>query len=383
MKSFERTFIIEIQPQQCVILLILRDNFLNRMTPNIYKGSKTDFSYLVGMSLQRRMPWETLASLLKDLAPTLEETREVISILLKELEFLQSSLQKKEKELEIFEQQKVEDDSQDKNNFLEAVHEENQQESTLSETKTIDDEIEVLEDVKESIDGKKYLDVNKAPKSYETYEHNSDDDDGSLEEIDNEWYTFVKNTKTFVPETEASVPEKEFSPETELSEIGKHLTEENENDEDKSVKEIDNEFYTFVANDKKSDSETDVTVESEQVIDEESKRKPFQCSFCQKAFQNSGNLKSHERIHTGEVPFGCKTCLKRFKTKFELKSHERIHTVEVPFECKACKKRFKQRGHLKKHQRIHTGEKPYKCNVCNKKFNSSSHLKSHKRIHTT
>ena len=65
----------------------------------------------------------------------------------------------------------------------------------------------------------------------------------------------------------------------------------------------------------------------------ESKKRIFRCSFCQKAFQNSGNLKSHERIHTGEVPFECNTCKKRFKTKGELKQHERIHTGEKPFEC--------------------------------------------------
>ena len=64
-----------------------------KMDSNICKGTKNDFSYFVDMALQNRMPWKTLASLLTDLAPTLNDTREVISILLKELEALKSTLQ--------------------------------------------------------------------------------------------------------------------------------------------------------------------------------------------------------------------------------------------------------------------------------------------------
>ena len=67
------------------------------MDSNICKGNKTDFSYLIGMALQNRMQWNILALLFQNLAPTLNETREIISILLKELESLQSILQKKEK----------------------------------------------------------------------------------------------------------------------------------------------------------------------------------------------------------------------------------------------------------------------------------------------
>ena len=47
------------------------------MEPNICKGTRNDFSYFVDMALQNRMPWKTLASLLTDLAPTLNETREM------------------------------------------------------------------------------------------------------------------------------------------------------------------------------------------------------------------------------------------------------------------------------------------------------------------
>ena len=358
---------------------------------NVYKGSKTDFSYLVGMSLQRRMPWGTLASLLKDLAPTLEETRDVISILLKELESLQLSLQKKEKEVETFQKQGVDDDIQDQNNItpetsnkdpnnsLEAIHEKNQLESVVSKTESIEDEIEVLGVVKESIDEKMYLDLNESPKSLETNEQDSDNDDGSSEkEIDNIWYTFVKNGNTFGSKTEAPVQDKEFYLETEPISSNKS---EDDHDTDKSLKDIDNKWYTFVANDKKQDFETEITIESEEGVVNKAKKR-YHCTFCQKSFQTSSCLKSHVRIHTGEVPFECKTCKKRFKENGKLKIHERIHTGELPYECKSCNKRFNQIGNLKKHERIHTGEVPYVCKTCQKRFKQSQHLKNHERIHT-
>ena len=244
-----------------------------------------------------------------------------------------------------------------------------------------------MEVVKESKNEETYFDMNNGTKSIDELvneENDSDDAFESMGEIDNRWYTFVKNTKTFVPETVASVQEKEFCLETELtssneSEKGKHVTEENEHDEDKSMKDIDNESYTFMANDKISDFERDVTVEREKTVVLKAKKRPYQCSFCQKAFQTSSSLKSHERIHTGEVPFGCKTCSNRFKTKGDLKKHERIHTGEVPYQCKTCEKRFNQPSNLKRHERFHTGEVPYECETCKKRFKQTPALKYHEK----
>ena len=72
------------------------------MKPKIYKGTKNDFSLYVRMALQDRMPWKILAMLLKDVAPTLNETREIISILLKELETLNLAFQEKQEELKMY-----------------------------------------------------------------------------------------------------------------------------------------------------------------------------------------------------------------------------------------------------------------------------------------
>ena len=45
-------------------------------------GTKTDFLYFVRMALQDNIAWKSLAMILKDYAPTLDDTKEVTSILL-------------------------------------------------------------------------------------------------------------------------------------------------------------------------------------------------------------------------------------------------------------------------------------------------------------
>lgn len=55
---------------------------------------------------------------------------------------------------------------------------------------------------------------------------------------------------------------------------------------------------------------------------------------------------------------------------------------ERPFQCTLCEKAFNQKSALKVHMKRHTGERPYKCDYCAMGFTQKSNMKLHmKRAH--
>ena len=130
--------------------------------------NKNDVSHLIDMALGNKMPWNTLASLLKDITPY-DSKEVIIEILLKALEKLHLKLadmsvtyfeeESNETSIELNEENEVvtnddvehseKDSSAD--NSLNAPQNKTKENDYIVKLETIDDDIEVLDIMKETI----------------------------------------------------------------------------------------------------------------------------------------------------------------------------------------------------------------------------------------
>ena len=119
--------------------------------------------------------------------------------------------------------------------------------------------------------------------------------------------------------------------------------------------------------------------------EEESKNERFFFKNDDKISRKETNFK--DQIHT--KLFICKypDCGKSFNQSENLKKHEKLHNNNK-YICSFpnCGKKFTSENNLKNHFCCHKSERPYKCNFpnCGKSFNDKGNLKYHEKIaHTT
>ena len=260
------------------------NNTLNKVTI-------TDFCYLIDMALENKIPWKSFGSFLMDITQSLEDSRQVMTILLEKLEALHFKLLKKEDETKLHEKEAMKlvsestkqttitkDDLYEIENNVNIADELDKQ-NFLPEIEAIDNDIEVVEVIKEKIDDNMYLEFNESDKSSEGDMQVSENDKDDLE-----------------------------------------------NEEvNGSVKEIDNEWYTFVTNDKTMDGESETMAEPKEI-------------------EGISNWKKNERIHTGEKSYECKTCMKRFKYTSNLKKHEKFTQEQCLMNARHVRKDLKTKA---------------------------------------
>ena len=150
---------------------------------------KTNFVHLIGMALQSKMSWKMLAEVFDGIIPSFKESKQVINILLMELEKLQLKLMEKEGKVSPQNQElkmcRNVDSSEDTQNItletetMQDFLQENELQRFMKETETTEDEIKILEVVKESINEEMYFDMSENPNPYKKYT-NDEHDSGEI-----------------------------------------------------------------------------------------------------------------------------------------------------------------------------------------------------------
>ena len=361
--------------------------------------AKVDYSYFIKMALEKKITWNMLAFFLNDLTPTLEKSKQVIEILLKELQMLQSKLE----EIEIDDKEIIEvlpEESVANNVSIEAdsVYDQTKLNHNKSNIRSEMNSFDGDQSGKDGIESDHDSSVEYTNEPKDLIEMNVNEIKFNIEGNVDSNIISVENPTTAVNDNEetevASVYEKLalFSDEEiNLEEKAKNM---NCNDEDSVEKVSKNE--TIDQNDEPKPMETEI-VESGKKISEckicgiivkhlkvhmnvHSDKKP-KCKVCNKTFSRPDNLKAHEKVHIVEKSFKCKSCSDCFRTILDLKKHERIHDDVNSFKCEPCGKVFSIVSDLKKHQVKHSEERPFHCKTCDASFKSKHSLNIHYKIH--
>ena len=281
---------------------------------------KVDFRYFISLALEKKISWRSLPSILEDFIPTLEKSKEVIGVLLKELQKLQSLLVHKEFV-------KIEDSDD-----LEII----EIKGNWSKNISISNFEKVVEDV--SDDGPKGK-LNNGPnvnghvmqfspdrvnlKEISPKINDSEEDESNR---NYEISTFLDDG-TETQNSEQGIQDEAFAVHSEFQENETESSyTENKGREDRFEENL---ITVFKSTDK------------------------AKCNICGKTlpFDNMGR---HLKVHSSDKPFKCQLCMKDFKHHTSLKNHEKYHVGRKPLQvnCTFCDKKFKRSGNLVLHERL-------------------------------
>ena len=345
---------------------------------NNLDGINVDPKSLINLATQNKIPWEMLALLLETLIPTLDKSKQVIKLLIQELQNIHLKLQKNQNstghlQANDMDSHSVEmDQDDDLNQTVEDRHEFDDYDKT-SETPNIDD-VE--------------LDIESNEKIFCK-------EDESEVSIEKERYIFRNEFTQFssLKRQEGIYPGKKCKKliiiplKNQNQQVGDETVNKTENVNE--FEEISDETFDSIDNEE-NDLQNHGTENGENLEKEFSNEDPqkvnskksskYQCKICPSSFKTSWHLKRHETIHNAEKLFKCKFCPKKVRRADNLINHEARHAM-TKYSCKICFQSFNTPQILSQHEKVHV-QIIRKCNICKKTFNKSTALEIHKNTHT-
>ena len=312
---------------------------------NYSDGINVDPKYLIRLATHDKMSWNILEMLLEDLISTLAKSKQVIKLLIQELQTLHSKLKEKHFSIEEME--------------IDEIHSEINlpEDPTVSESSGERDELDPTGDLI-NLENDAVLRINHENKDY---------DNGELVEDETKLFEYVKD---------CLICGERFLT---LDEYYNHKVIHGDfgNDGESYFDGSNNEKYLSVTESPEEHITQDSVINPTKLD-----RKLLQCEICFKRFERQVCLNQHKKIHTGQKPFQCQTCEKRFFRSEHLKLHVMMHRGEKPHQCKFCPKSFTASSNLKRHVKTHTGERPHQCKTCDKRFIVLRDLRWHEKIHS-
>ncbi|XP_055297960.1 zinc finger protein 383-like [Sitodiplosis mosellana] len=107
-----------------------------------------------------------------------------------------------------------------------------------------------------------------------------------------------------------------------------------------------------------------------------------QCRYCEKAFLKRHKLNNHIRLnHRNVAPWQCTfpNCSESFGTATKYRSHiYEIHDAPKPFACKECDRTFQTTHNLATHEATHEKSTHFECDICGYQFQHKRNLNRHK-----
>ena len=326
-------------------------------------SKNVDFGYFISLSVKQQLPWESLAVILEDLTPTLEQCKKVMKVLLKELQ--NSHTIPDENQIDTFE-----NDQETENYEKEDENQPTSSESHSGNSHVQEDDATLDKINLEFEDDNFGIEVPEETENVSKFKigHLKSDaiDLSIFDKKENSFYTFIGDVSEERIETEDSDKKADFEIKSCSSDT-------------KAAKTNLNDLDTCqTCNGKCSCNEFEEN--RSKVV---KKEKLFNCAICEKAFERKRAMKNHEKIHINSKSYHCDICGNSYNTNDHLTEHKKSHInqeLKKNFECNVCGKIWATAQLLKVHMNIHTNEDKIKCTICEKIIKKAS-WKRHKIIH--